>query len=318
MAGILDQSIHDTPITVVDFETTGLTPGRDRVVEVSVVRRDPGQAPRLVLDTLVAPMRPMAATEIHGITDEDVKDAPRFEEIAGELVAALSGSVVTAYNVYFDLKFLRYELEHAGVRVVPPHFCLMYLRPMLQLGCRCKLEEACRVHGIEYEQSHVAAHDAEASARLLELYLDCITERKIRTYGELAALKSYKFTQSWRDSPLPSPEVLKLRRTDRLWSRIGHVPERQTDPVQKGLRSYWDSLKAAIADLKITDDELSHIVSERKRLGLNKEQVRCLHARAFECAISQFVEDQRIDDQEVLKLRLLHQALARLGWAPGQ
>ena len=318
MLGILDHAIHDTPITVVDFETTGLTPGQDRVVEVSVVRRDPGQPPRLVFDTLVNPTRSMAATEIHGITDEDVREAPRFEEIAGELVDALSGSVVSAYNVYFDIKFLRFELEQAGIDTIPPHFCLMYLRPMLDLGPRCKLEEACRAHGIEYEQSHIASSDAQASAGLLELYLQNIQEKKIHTFSELARLKSYKFIQSWSNSPLPPPEEFQLPRSGRLWSRTAHVPERQVDPTAKAIRSYWDTLKAAVADLIITDEELAHAVSERKRLGLDKEQIRCLHARAFQCAIAQFVDDQRVDDEEVRKLRLLHQALTRLGWAPGQ
>ncbi len=168
------------------------------------------------------------------------------------------------------------------------------------------------------DDTPITVVDFETTGELLELYLQCLQERQIRTFSELAKLKKYKFIQSWGDSPLPPPEHLQLRRNGRLWSRIGHVPERQVDPVEKAIRSYWDTLKAAVADLKITDEELAHIVSERKRLGLDKEQIRCLHARAFQSAIALFVDDRRIDDQEVRKLRLLHRALARLGWAPGQ
>ena len=68
-----------------DIETTGLYPGGDRIVELAVVRIEPNEAPRLVLDTLVNPKRRVAATEIHGITDADVADAPPFEEIAGNV-----------------------------------------------------------------------------------------------------------------------------------------------------------------------------------------------------------------------------------------
>jgi DNA polymerase-3 subunit epsilon len=68
-SGIVDSRIQETPIAILDFETTGLTPGYDRVVEVCVMRCVPGQAPRIVLDTLVNPLRAVAATEIHGITD---------------------------------------------------------------------------------------------------------------------------------------------------------------------------------------------------------------------------------------------------------
>ena len=52
MAGALDSRIDETPIAIIDFETTCLTPRYDRVLEISVVRKDPGQAPRLVFDTL--------------------------------------------------------------------------------------------------------------------------------------------------------------------------------------------------------------------------------------------------------------------------
>ncbi len=63
--GINGRAISETPIAILDFETTGLVAGVDRVVEVSVAHVDPGKEPRVVLDTLVNPMRPMAATEIH-------------------------------------------------------------------------------------------------------------------------------------------------------------------------------------------------------------------------------------------------------------
>ena len=56
--GIHDLPVAQTPIAVFDFETTGLNPGYDRVVEVSVIRIDPGRPPRLVLDTLVNPRSP--------------------------------------------------------------------------------------------------------------------------------------------------------------------------------------------------------------------------------------------------------------------
>lgn len=62
--GIKDHRIHETPIAVLDFETTGLNPGSDRVIEISVVKYEPGREPYLAFDTLVNPLRPMVATEI--------------------------------------------------------------------------------------------------------------------------------------------------------------------------------------------------------------------------------------------------------------
>ncbi len=211
--GVRGRAIAETPIAVIDFETTGLSPGGDRVIEVSVVRRDPGEKPRLVFDTLVNPGRRVAATRIHGITDADVAEAPTFGEIAGDLVQALSGCVVSAYNVYFDIRFLAFELEEAGVRHLPPHFCIMYLRPMLGLGARCRLDDACAVHGIALDAAryHSAAADTVASAELLELCLERVAERGVTTFGDLAELRSsYKFLQSFVEEPLPEPGAFDL------------------------------------------------------------------------------------------------------------
>jgi DNA polymerase-3 subunit epsilon len=52
--GIGTHRLNETPFAVIDFETTGMHPGNDRVVEVAVLRFDPGSAPRLVFDSLLS------------------------------------------------------------------------------------------------------------------------------------------------------------------------------------------------------------------------------------------------------------------------
>ena len=313
--GIADRRIAETPVAVIDFETTGLTPGPDRVVEVSVVRIDPGEQPRLVFDTLVNPERRMAATEIHGITDAAVAHAPKFHEIAGDLIEATRDCVVAAYNVYFDIKFLNFELGRVKVGHEPPHFCLMYMRTMLQLGYRCKLHEACRAHGIDYEGTHVAADDAFAAAQLYGSFLPELDHRGISTFSELSRLRRYKFLKSFDSSPFSHPDAYGLRCSQSVVSRAG---PQKVDPVRQAMSAYWDLLKTVLADLDITDEELAIAVAERERGGLTVDQIRALHARAFASVLSQFTHDQSLDDSEARKLKRLHACLAKLGWAPGQ
>jgi DNA polymerase III subunit epsilon len=317
MPGVLNAHIEDTPIAVFDFETTGLTPGRDRVVEISVVRKDPGCEPKMVFDTLVNPRRPVSATEIHGITDEDVKSAPYFEDIAGEFLHAISGCVVAAYNVYFDIKFFTYEFSRAGAPFEPPHFCLMYLRPMLDLGARCCLADACKASSIDCEQMHMAAHDAHACSQLLDRYMVEMRRRNVRTFEDLAALRSYKFIKSFEKNP-PCKDQFQLSRCSELRSRFHTKPEgHHSDPTLRAVRAYWDALKTVVADLDITSEEVSRMVELRTALRMPAEHVRALHARAFANAISQFMDDLMIEDREVRKLQLLRSALSKLGWAPG-
>src|SRR5262245_25881221 len=193
MDGILGRRITETPIAVLDFETTGFSAGHDRVVEVSVVRIEPGAQPRLVLDTLVNPHRPMAATHIHGIVDRDVADAPSFEHIAGDLLRAISDCVVAAHNVYFDMAFLRYELGRLGEFRDVPHVCTRYTRPILGLAA-CSLDEACRIHQVEYTPTHSSRVDATAAAGLGIKYRDAFLDRRIATFHDLTSQgRRYKF-----------------------------------------------------------------------------------------------------------------------------
>lgn len=328
-SGIAARAICETPIAILDFETTGLNAGTDRVIEVSVVRLEPGGTPTPVLDTLVNPRRPVAATEIHGITDADVADAPEFHEITRDLIDAMAGCVVAAYNVYFDMRFLEYELQRSGICEPAPYFCLMYMRPLLDLGKRCSLGDACQAHGIAHDAKHVATEDALASARLMDVYFDAIRDRGIRTFGELAALRSYKFLQSFSRDPLDTRVAAGFTMCGRLKPRVvpttarevvSGVPEQPqpTDESRAAMKSYWDSLKAAISDLEITEEEIQDLRQKERQLGLRPEQIRVLHARAFVSAIAQFVDDECLDDRECSILRRLHQCLHQLGWAPGE
>ena len=92
---------------VVDIETTGFSPTADRVVEVACVVIQDGRVERR-WSSLVDPERPIPwrATQVHGITDDDVAQAPSFAEVERELVALCTGATVVAHNATFDLSFL--------------------------------------------------------------------------------------------------------------------------------------------------------------------------------------------------------------------
>lgn len=333
--GILECPVAETPIAVIDFETTGLNPGSDRVVEASVVRIEPGQRPMTVFDTLINPRRRMAATEIHGITDEDVADAPEFGDVANTFLDSIAGCVVASYNVYFDIRFLEYELAQTSFCDLPPHLCLMYFRPMLGLGKRCPLSEACRLHDIPYANAHTALADTKAASRLMELYLATLRDQNIRTFQDLARLKTYKFLNSLTQPPLRSPDGARSSRA-RLKSRSIEVsaaepardkppvaaptegPESEQDKLRDALHAYWDALKTVLADMEVTGQEVVYLETTKRQLGLRNEQIRVLHARAFVNAISRFAADRWLDDKECEKLRKLHRCLSRAGWAPGE
>lgn len=317
---VSDCTLTEVPLAVVDTETTGLYPGGDRIIEIAVVRAENGKDPVVVVDTLVNPQRPVTATEIHGISDTDVADAPVFSAVAPLVVDALRNAVFASYNVYFDAKFVREELRRAGVDRFPPHLCLMYLRPMLGIGRKCSLRDACEQSGVTLTRAHHAAADALAAARLWSRYLDACERAGVRTFRQLAGLRSYKFTSSFDDAMLDESARFGQVSVARQKSRAAApsmIVSTATPLRQEVLSAYWDALMAALADLELTPFEVFYLRAKRDSLGLRREELRWLHARAFSGLLADMCQDRKIDDTEASALAGVASALRELGWAPG-
>lgn len=159
---------------VVDVETTGLSPRRDRIVSVGVVLLDPRGHIQDEWTTLVNPRGPVGATHIHGIRDSDVIDSPCFDELIEPIVQLFRGRVLAGHNVSFDIGFLKYEFGRAGWGWPSvPTLCTMqesvHFLPHLD---RRRLADCCWAAGIPLEHAHSALHDARATAHLLGHYLD--------------------------------------------------------------------------------------------------------------------------------------------------
>jgi DNA polymerase-3 subunit epsilon len=105
------------PFAVFDLETTGVKVGSDRIVEISMIKIMPDGS-QSVYNRRINPTIPIPAesTVFHGITDEDIKDAPTFAEIAIELNQFIGNSDLAGYNSNkFDIPLLVEEFLRAGV-----------------------------------------------------------------------------------------------------------------------------------------------------------------------------------------------------------
>lgn len=107
------------PIVFFDLETTGVDTATDRIVEISLVKIGVDGS-KSVKTRRINPERhiPEEATEVHGITDEDVKDEPTFRQIAKSLAQYIEGCDFGGFNSNrFDLPMLVEEFMRAGVDV---------------------------------------------------------------------------------------------------------------------------------------------------------------------------------------------------------
>ena len=174
--------------SIVDLETTGLSPhDGDRVVEIAVVRVRGDGTSISEWTTLVNPGRGVGATHIHEITNDDVANAPAFEEIAGDFIDAIKGSVLVAHNLQFDRSMLDAEFADIGLALPQtPSLCTMLLSQNVQPGsARRYLGALSERAGIELVDSHHALDDAKATTELLLSQLQIATQEGIRALEDL-------------------------------------------------------------------------------------------------------------------------------------
>jgi DNA polymerase-3 subunit epsilon len=105
------------PIAFFDLETTGIKVATDRIVEICIVRVNTDQSTKVKTLRINPEMPiPFEVTAIHGITDEDVKDAPKFSEAAHELAQFIENCDLAGFNSnHFDIPLLVEEFLRAGV-----------------------------------------------------------------------------------------------------------------------------------------------------------------------------------------------------------
>lgn len=218
--GIWDLEIRKTPIAVIDFETTGQYPDSHRIVEATVVRIEPDGKFHVAFDSLINPERRIDAdaTNVRGITDKDVSNAPTFGDVAAHFFQAISNSVVASYNIYFDMPFLENEMTQLKMNHKLPHFCVMWIRKAI-VGDRVKLGVACEEAGISLKNAHRALDDTLATAKLLKHLLK--TKRDVSTFRELAGLGTYKFSSSFEHPLVPLNIHSKLPKGKNLKPRSG-------------------------------------------------------------------------------------------------
>jgi DNA polymerase III epsilon subunit family exonuclease len=178
----VDLPWHALPLALIDTETTGKDPARgDRIVEIAIVTFQNGEVIER-FGELVNPGMPIPAeaAAVHGITDDKVKGAPRFEQIAKKVVELLRGRIPVAYNAGFDRSFIYAEMRRAGItptktRQSPPAMRVGtdWIDPLvwaraLQAGAKgFKLVEVAARVGVDLTNAHRATDDAEAAGRVL-------------------------------------------------------------------------------------------------------------------------------------------------------
>ena len=148
---------------MLDLETTGGNPVHDRITEIAAVRVEAGlEVARW--STLVNPETPISTfiQNLTGISDALVANAPRFEDVAPDLMALLQGAVLVAHNVRFDHGFLLNELARLDTRLHVKTLCTVRLSRLLYPQHKSHgLDAIMQRHGLKTQARHRAMGDVD-------------------------------------------------------------------------------------------------------------------------------------------------------------
>ena len=215
--GVLDEDERLTcpSWVVLDVETTGLKPDSDRVIEFSAQRYIDGQL-ESAYATMVNPVRhlPPEITSLTGLTDRDLKGAPRFSVIAPEIVEFIGDLPVVAHNAKFDAQFLVRECGRAGIALHLRYIDTVALARWAYPGAEdYKLKTLIRgLRLLDHEQEHRASSDVEATAKL---YLLCRKKLAGDRPPEPVTYRAASEPVEEDDAPQPRPVTRSQQVADR-------------------------------------------------------------------------------------------------------
>jgi DNA polymerase-3 subunit epsilon len=156
---------------ILDIETTGGSPKTEKITEIAIFFHD-GERVVDEWSSLINPEKPIPyfITGLTGITNEMVADAPRFYEIARELVERTENHIIVGHNVSFDYSFIRSEFKRLGFDYDRRTLCTIKLSRKVFPGHKSySLGKLCGELGIQIQDRHRAAGDALATVRFFEM-----------------------------------------------------------------------------------------------------------------------------------------------------
>lgn len=186
------------PLCVFDLETTGTNVGKDRIVEICILKVNP-DASRESKTWKVNPEMPIPkeSSAIHGIYDEDVVNAPTFKEIASKILEMISGSDLGGFNSNrFDVPLLAEELLRAGHDFDLSKFKLVDAQTIYH---KMEPRNLSAAYNFYCQKTLENAHSAEADVLATFEVLDAQVGHYEDLPKEIAGLSDFSFHSKFAD-----------------------------------------------------------------------------------------------------------------------
>jgi DNA polymerase III epsilon subunit family exonuclease len=191
------RSLAETDFVVFDLETTGAAVPPCRITEIGAYRVKNGVVAE-EFHSLVNPETPIPPfiTSLTGISNEMVKDAPRFHEVVGNFLDFIGDAVLVAHNAPFDMRFLNHEIGkiYENYRVANPCLCTVQLsRKLLPDIMNHKLKTLAEYYSVSLVNHHRASDDARATAHIFINLLAEMVSSGVRDIAMIRSMGRRKF-----------------------------------------------------------------------------------------------------------------------------
>ena len=193
--------VLERPLVFFDIESTGTNPYRDRIVEIAVIKVMPDGTRQEVVRRINPSMPiPAGASAVHGIYDDDVKDAPTFDVVAQNLYNYLDNCDLAGYNIVkFDVPMLQEEFKRCGLNLSMQNRKLI---DVFNIFCRLYPRNLTAAYkffcGGDLEDAHSALADTDATVAVLlgQLAKHPELPREMAGLAEFSAARDADFIDS--------------------------------------------------------------------------------------------------------------------------
>jgi len=291
-----ENTFSDTTFSVIDFETTGTTPNKSRAIEIGIVRVENLKITE-TFQSLFNPgvYIPPFISQLTGIENDDIFDAPKFEDLSQDIKEFIDGSILVGHNLQFDFAFLKSEFEQADI-LLPKmeQVCTLKLSRRLFPKLKSKaLGNMAKHLRVRHKNVHRALGDATVTAKILiKLITKLKEEHNSETINDIL---------SFQNTPSVSKSFRLVKK--KLIGDLANLPDKpgvyffkdakekiiyigKAKNLKKRVKNYFSSSasrkakkiarKANRLGFSVTNSELSALVLEAELIKVHKPQFNTL------------------------------------------
>lgn len=306
--------LYNHQFAIVSLETTGISPQNgDHLIELAIQTVNWNGELIDSYETLIHPGMDVEGFQIHGITDDMVKNAPAISEIVPDILARLNGKTLVAHDLDFTLRFLQPVL--VGKLSKLQGICTLKLFNLVapNSGLR-RLEQLCSYYDIDFSESHSAKSDSLATAKLFSILKNLFSQQfELETF-----LKDFLHLTKIEDCPVErnlfikreeAKNIASIQKT-RLYDLLNRLTSNAGDSVP--VRQYLNVLDRALADRILSEKEIVSLVDLASDYKLSKNQVMEIHEEYLRKLIRIYLLDEILTNVEMDDLYLVSELLCIL------